>query len=471
MSKLYLTNTERALLSTVLNDMDSGWFDHIIRLGGSDPAQLFFTPAHKAVFNSLRKLYASSGTPTIPRLVDLIEEQSPGVFDDITESILDIQLAMPFTTIESLSSATDDLRKKSELRTQISEMETIIGDIQDPDIDANPEDVAKRLEDVIASTDVTTTAETFAEIADDVLNSARPMWSIKTDIDVLDEAMGGRGLESSCFFLISARPKVGKTVLMNNLVNTVKEKGGTPLVLNLETKRIEFVSKMMARHISDPNLNWGQIKSYIAKEELEGKGLTKKNLDDIHEAIEWAREQDWLVSFDKNMNMHDIYALVVKAKSEAPADARIVLFVDYIQLQVQDSFKEREEITQLSRFYKKIAGQLDIAVVALAQLNRTAADSKPSVHQLRGSGALEQDADAIVLLHRNMGEENPDPKHYLRINAGTTRLAEGSEGICFMDGATQTVSNMPAHLLEPDDGDDGMFETLTNNEEPRYRGK
>ena len=160
--------------------------------------------------------------------------------------------------------------------------------------------------------------------------------------------------------------------------------------------------------------------------------------------------------FQKNWHVvqYDIYAMVMKAKAHHNHDAKIVLFVDYIQLQVNNSFKEREEISQLSRFYKKLAGQMDIHVFSLAQLNRQAGDNdKPSITHLRGSGSLEQDADTIFLLTRPHETDDNRPKHILNVIAETTRLAEGNTQECFIDGPTQLVANLTQEQSMEEDDD------------------
>lgn len=93
---------------------------------------------------------------------------------------------------------------------------------------------------------------------------------------------------------------------------------------------------------------------------------------------------------------------------------------------------------------------------SLAQFNRDSAGEMPKVHQLRGSGSLEQDSDTIVILHRFEDE----PKYMLHIDMNTSRLSEGGAGVLFMDGATQMVIDMPEELQDGGDDDDDLFEEI-----------
>lgn len=472
MSKLFLPNTEKSILSTIVNNLNQGWFGHVVGMSGNHPEDLFFDPKNKSLFVAISDIYNTGGAPSLSAVADRLEEKYAQHYDDIDKYITDIQLTPTISTVEQLESNVEKLSKYRELRRQVASIEQVISDINDPDVEAEPQDVATRLQEVIDTTDVSADVETFSEIVSDVIESPRAMWNIRTGVDVIDSALGGKGFESGCLTIAAARPKVGKTILMNSLINSVLENGGIPLVLNLETKKIEFAAKTLARHIEDEQLGWGQVKDYLRlrnhpEEEIltpEEMGsvpmLTARQKESMEDAISWAAKQEWFVSFDKNMGIQDIHALAMKAKAEYPVDAKIVLFVDYIQLQVQNSFREREEITNLSRFYKKLAGALDLHVFALAQLNRDAAGGKPQVSQLRGSGSLEQDADTILLLDRPHNHDETRPKYVLEIIAETTRLASGGTEECFIDGSTQVVCNMPDELKSVDEVDEEVFEEM-----------
>lgn len=447
------SSTEKAVLATVINNITLGWFGHVTRIAGRDSAGIFADHKNRAVFQALEDVYDSNPHPSVAAVIDRIATRYSGVIDNPEGFIASLQVHPSLTSVDQITSSVGELVSLREMRNQVTGMERIIQDVAEKDVTPTPNDIATRMQKVIDSTNVETSAETFSDIAEDVLNSPRPMWNVKTGVTVIDKALGGNGLESGCFTIAAARPKVGKTILMNSLIYSVLENGGIPLVLNLETKKIEFFAKMVARRIEDEEVGWGKIKSYITQEEMEYP-LTLEQEKKIQEGFEWAKEQEWLVSFDKNMTTQDIQAFVMKAKALYPHDAKIVLFVDYIQLQVQNSMREREEIANLSRFYKKLAGIMDISVFSLAQLNREAGDSKPKIHQLRGSGALEQDADTILLLDRpymraeDKTNTNEHPPFALNIDASTSRLSEGGEDACFIDGASQFVIDMPDELRQ-----------------------
>ena len=293
------------------------------------------------------------------------------------------------------------------------------------------------------------------------MSSEQAAWTQTTGIKELDEVLGGSGFESGCLTVVGARPKVGKTVFMNSMVFATRKDGAYPIVLNYETKDIEFTAKMIARYIadrkdSDPDLHWGLIKRHLAKEEV---ALTSKQIKLIEEGIDWAENEDWYVSFNKDDYMEEIEALVEQERARREEDAKIILFIDYLGLQVRDAFKEREEITQLTRFYKKLAGKYKISVVCLSQMNR-GADDVNDVRALRSSGSIEQDADTIILLDRPNRRDPQQPAYILEVGAGTTRLAEGNNFELFIDGGTNLITEMPEELKEAQEDESMLTDVI-----------
>lgn len=453
MKSLNSINSENAVISSCLNNLDKGIHGHVSRIAGNNAETIFSDPRNSAIFSVIGNITDKGGFPTVSIIIDTLDNQYDALFDEGAEDYINSVLLTPaLYNIDQLTYTVEQLMTLRTLRRQLTEIETVAQDMKDPDVEAEPGDVAKRLQDIITDTEVASEVETFAEIVDDILNSTRAMWTQTTGIKELDYVFGGRGFESGTLCVIGARPKVGKTIFMNSMVYQTLQEGNHPVVLNYETKRIEFVSKILSRHLAIDGLSWGIIKSYLSKEESE-YGYKKEHVQAIKRGLEWSQEQNWEVAFDKTMSMQDIEALVVKAKAEQEEGAKVILFVDYLQLQITDSLREREQIGDLTRFYKRLAGTYDIAVVILSQLNRSASDGKPSAHQLRGAGNIEQDSDVIILLDKPARPERAetDDVHLLEVNALTSRLSEGGEFNLFIDGANQIIDELQDWQLDTEE--------------------
>jgi replicative DNA helicase len=92
-----------------------------------------------------------------------------------------------------------------------------------------------------------------------------------------------------------------------------------------------------------------------------------------------------------------------------------MVIIDYLQLMTSGKKVEnrQQEVSEFSRALKLLAKELNVPVIALSQLNRNSearADKKPALSDLRESGSLEQDADIVILLHRETGLERDDPR-------------------------------------------------------------
>lgn len=104
---------------------------------------------------------------------------------------------------------------------------------------------------------------------------------------------------------------------------------------------------------------------------------------------------------------------VAWVKAQAQRMKAQVVFIDYLQLLATGKAKDRyQQITSISIALHELAQTTEILVVALAQLNRNSAQSLPTVSDLKESGQIEQDADAILLLANDVTTQNRPEKHY-----------------------------------------------------------
>lgn len=465
--KLYANESELAVLSSCLLRLNESWFGHIARTV-KEPLEIFGNIRNKKIYEVVEKLIREEKNISIPTIIDKLDMNYSSVYDGDVKSYIDeIYLTPPLSTLEQFNTTLEELDELRKIRKQVFNIEKIINHIKDDNDnnynkeDISSENIARDLQKIVETTDISIGAQTFGDVVKNILSSEQAAWTQTTGIKELDEVLGGSGFESGCLTVVGARPKVGKTVFMNSMVFATRKDGAYPIVLNYETKDIEFTAKMIARYIadrkdSDPDLHWGLIKRHLAKEEV---ALTSKQIKLIEEGIDWAENEDWYVSFNKDDYMEEIEALVEQERARREEDAKIILFIDYLGLQVRDAFKEREEITQLTRFYKKIAGKYKISVVCLSQMNR-GADDVNDVRALRSSGSIEQDADTIILLDRPNRRDPQQPAYILEVGAGTTRLAEGNNFELFIDGGTNLITEMPEELKEAQEDESMLTDVI-----------
>ena len=202
------------------------------------------------------------------------------------------------------------------------------------------------------------------------------------------------GLHKNELIIIAARPAMGKTAFVLNLAtNIAMNAKKTVALFNLEMGAEQLASRMLA--------SVGQI---------EGKKLSTGKLEHndwkrVNEAISRLADTKIFIDDTPGMTISEIRAKCRRlASSEAGLD---IVIIDYLQL-VQGSSKyagqRQQEIAEISRALKTMAMELEIPVIAAAQLSRSVElcdDKRPILSDLRESGSIEQDADIVAFLYRD----------------------------------------------------------------------
>lgn len=212
--------------------------------------------------------------------------------------------------------------------------------------------------------------------------------------DVNDMLAGG--LHPGRSYVIGGRPGEGKSIALLNFATHAAELGHPGVIFSVEMGEGEVVSRILA---SGSRSEYGQI--------------TRRNID----ADNWARIQEYAAG-QRNMPLtlvdkSDITVEYIAARCRTLKRTRglDVVVVDYLQLLKESDSKQARErqVAQISRALKVLARELDCAVIVACQLNRNAANSdrKPALSELRESGAIEQDADVVILLHHELMNNEP----------------------------------------------------------------
>ena len=251
------------------------------------------------------------------------------------------------------------------------------------------------------------------------LQSGKATAGWPTHIGAIDRMLNG-GFRAGGLYIVAARPSVGKSSLSQALGMKQAKDGRKVLFLSQEMSNEELADRGVSNsgRIDYSNLlsgnlsqdDWGRA----------GDALSAESLANFH------------VDDQGSLTLADIRA---KAKL-VPGLSMLIL--DYLQLCAGDGNNRNSEIEQISRGLKALAKELNIAVVALSQLNRQVeqrADKRPNLSDLRDSGAIEQDADVVMFLwpvrDLEMGAK--------LIGLGIDKNRQGRTGSCglYFDGRHQ----------------------------------
>lgn len=219
-----------------------------------------------------------------------------------------------------------------------------------------------------------------------------PVTGVPTGYFELDDITGG--FQGSQLIILAARPSMGKTALALNICEHVTcEKQGGVLFVSLEMSQLELAERLLC---SRAKVDGHKLRT--------GQNMGARDLQQLGRAYDELRQAPLWIDDTPARNMLQITANARRLRMRK--DIKMIV-VDYIQLIDAESGENRdsrqEQISKISRRLKTLARDLHVPVVALSQLNRAVEnreDRRPRMADLRESGAIEQDADMVLLLHR-----------------------------------------------------------------------
>ncbi len=216
------------------------------------------------------------------------------------------------------------------------------------------------------------------------------------DLDALTN-----GLHPGQMIVLAARPAVGKSTMGLDVARAASIKHGlTSVIFSLEMSRNEIAMRMLSAESQVPlqNLRKGTMRD----EDWTRLARTMGKLSDA----------PLFIDDSPNMSLMEIRAKCRRLKQRH--DLKLVV-IDYLQLMSSGKRVEsrQQEVSEFSRALKLLAKELEVPVIAISQLNRGSEqrqDKKPQMSDLRESGSIEQDADVVILLHREDMYEKESPR-------------------------------------------------------------
>ncbi|MDR0411645.1 MAG: replicative DNA helicase [Treponema sp.] len=220
------------------------------------------------------------------------------------------------------------------------------------------------------------------------LHMAKKVYTgIPSGFDDLDKLTSG--FQASEFIVIGARPSIGKTALALSMASNISIKNKTPAAFF--TLEMSDMSLLMRLFSSESKINSNALKT----------GFLSNNSDfpKLMEAAGRIYDAPLYIVDIPNMKLLDLRAQSRRLRSQQKVE---IVFIDYLGLISSENSRipRYEQISEVSRSLKSLARELEIPVVALAQLTRAAEGEKPNLSSLRDSGSIEQDADVVMFLHR-----------------------------------------------------------------------
>ncbi|MFP7761796.1 replicative DNA helicase [Marisediminicola sp. LYQ134] len=365
----------------------------------------FYMPRHEIIFDAILSLY-SHGEPTdviavtdeLMKSGELTRAGGADYLHTLTGLVPTAANAGYYATIVAEKAV---LRRLVEAGTRIVQMGYASeGEVVDLVNNAQAEIYAVtggvEAEDFIP---LTVAVETAIDEIEAAKGRDGSMTGVPTGFAELDELTNG--LHGGQLIIIAARPALGKSTLALDFARAASIKHDMPSIFfSLEMGRSEIAMRLLSAEASVPLQN--MRKGTVDSRDWTTIAATRGRINDA----------PLYIDDSPNMTLVEIRAKCRRLKQKVGLK---MVIIDYLQLMTSGKKVEsrQQEVSEFSRALKLMAKELQVPVIALSQLNRgpeQRSDKMPALSDLRESGSLEQDADMVVLLHRESAYEKENPR-------------------------------------------------------------
>jgi len=397
---------ERALLSSVLIDDSS--LNKILQDISSDD---FYDSTNKTIFSVMEKLYQDNQKVDIVSVENLLRINNKDI--DYVSYLIEL-FQLPEGLLD-YSGYIRIIKQKSILRKLGSLFEDSIANIKTA-VDPYPiiYDVENNLAKIIDDSDESRNYK-LSDVVDNYINRDTKITGIQTGFKYLDELT--TGFQNSNLIVIAARPSIGKTALALKIALNMANQGKHIAFFTIEMSKEQIAERAISL--------LGRINS---------KDLRKGNCEQesLQNVLSQTENMGVYINDTTSVNIVELKAKIKQLRKEKQID---LAFIDYLQLikPINPLAPREQAISDISRGLKAIAKELDMPIVALAQLNRLVearSDKKPQLADLRESGSIEQDADVVMMIHRpGFYEKNKNEEHNNDAEVIIVKQRNGATGV------------------------------------------
>ncbi len=353
----------------------------------------FYSDAHEKIFGHMLALHEDGKRVDVTLLVNRLKDA--GQLESIGGVPYLADIADFTATAANAEYYAQIVRDKSTLRSLILTSTDILRDTYDTTIEprellAQAEQKMFAIYDRRDSGEVITMNQVMQEAFDRINARAEgDFQGVATGFLDLDAVTGG--LHPGELVILAARPSMGKTALALNLADNVSVAAGTcTLVVSLEMSRLELGQRMLS------------ARSEVYGNKFRSGFMTPADRDRLTQAANELSAAPLHIDDTPSRNVTEIAATARRLKRRSELG---LIIIDYLQLIEPDDPRDprQEQVAKMARRLKGMARELDVPVLCLAQLNRQAEQTKdntPRLSHLRESGAIEQDADVVMFIHR-----------------------------------------------------------------------
>ena len=397
-------DAERAVIGAMLVSENA-----VSVVGETLAAEDFYSETHRVLYGTMMRLY-SRGEP-IDQLTLSNELSSVGEFDRIGGRQYIFRLVESVPTTANAARYAEIVRGKALLRAVID-----AGSRIQQEAFSEPEDVTQALDAAeqliygVSNRQLKEHLAPVSELAPGALELIQRLYEQEGEVTGVESGFEDldrltTGFHKSDLVILAARPAMGKTALALNIIWHAAGVNKLPVaIFSLEMSKEQLVQRLMSQttRIRTQDLRSGNVKA-------EDWPKLVRGVAEVAKAPIWIDDTAGVTLMEMRAKVRRLVSRL-NAQGETPLS---LVVVDYLQLMVGQGNRadnRQQEIAEISRGLKVLARDLDVPVLAIAQLSRAVEqrhDKRPLLSDLRDSGAIEQDADMVMFLYRDE-YYNPD---------------------------------------------------------------
>lgn len=387
---------EKGLLCCILLDNDAMFIADGLMMSPAD----FYQKEHQMIFEGMRDLWGSRKTIDVVTLADALVKKQ--FFDLIGGNDYLYEISTATMTTSVAGEYAKIVKEKSILRSILKASQGIIGDVyEQKDTIEIVDSIQKRIFD-LTQYDTSDSTKHIKEILE---QRVEEHMELVDNPDKINEhkIMSGyvklddytNGFKPGELVVLAARPAMGKTAFaLNILLNAALKHGKSVAFFSLEMGAEQIVDRLLS------------AVSEIHMGKMQKGQLNESDFAEMGEAMEKLGESSIFIDDQGGATIPALKSKLRKLKIER--GKLDIVIIDYLQLMsgAESKFAGNrvQEISEISRGLKVLARELKIPIIALSQLSRNVearVDKKPQLSDLRESGAIEQDADSVIMLYRD----------------------------------------------------------------------
>lgn len=385
------TIAEQAVLGSMLVDKDA-----VIAAVEILVPEDFYREDNKEIYAAMMELYGLGKHIDMITIIDQLKLR--GTLEKVGDATYIATLIDNVPTTSNIESYVKIVEEKSVLRKLIKVANDILkmGYGQTEEVDTIIEQTEKKVFDVLQDRNARGYSS-LREVLVTAFDTIEKMYQNKNKVSGIESGFIDldkkiSGLNPSSLIILAARPAMGKSAFVLNIAEYVAMHDKVPvMIFSLEMSKEEIANRMLA---SESEVDSMKIKN--------GNDLTSEDWLKLGQASGRLSDIPLYIDDTPGLTSAELRAKCRKAKLEKNIG---LVIIDYLQLMESKtkSPSRQQEISEISRSLKILAKELQIPVIALSQLSRATesrTDHKPMLSDLRESGAIEQDADIVMFIHR-----------------------------------------------------------------------